>query len=142
MRKVNSLGLSLIKSFEGCKLEAYQDQKGVWTIGYGCTGPEVIKGMSINQEQAEMYLQKKLEGFYHLDDYLTHEISDNQYSALICLAFNIGLRALKLSRLLGAVNKGDDVNALWLAWSHVNGVENSGLLRRRKAELELFHDNS
>lgn len=32
-------GIALIKEFEGCKLTAYRDSVGVWTIGYGWTQP-------------------------------------------------------------------------------------------------------
>jgi lysozyme len=34
-RAINDTGLGLIKSFEGLRLESYQDVAGIWTIGYG-----------------------------------------------------------------------------------------------------------
>jgi len=139
MRRINGAGLALLKSFEGCKLTSYQDQGGVWTIGFGHTGPEVVEGMIFTPEQATMQLEKDLEKFYHLDQYLTENVNDNQYSALICLAYNIGLRALKYSQVLRKVNCEESPDSEWRGWSHVNGVENKGLLRRREAELKLFH---
>jgi len=139
MRCINGAGLALLKSFEGCKLTSYQDQGGVWTIGFGHTGPEVVEGMIFTPEQATMQLEKDLEKFYHLDQYLTENVNDNQYSALICLAYNIGLRALKYSQVLRKVNCEESPDNEWRGWSHVNGVENKGLLRRREAELKLFH---
>lgn len=138
MRKINQKGLDLLKSFEGRKLVAYQDQGGVWTVGYGHTGPEVIKGMVISADDAISLLETDLERFYHLDDYLTEQVNDNQYSALICLAFNIGLRALKMSSLLRCVNNNESVDKEWLKWCHVNGIVSQGLLRRREAELKLY----
>ena len=31
----NAAGLAITEKSEGCKLVAYQDSVGVWTIGYG-----------------------------------------------------------------------------------------------------------
>lgn len=53
-------GLALTREFEGCRLEAYQDQGGVWTIGYGHTGPDVHEGLTWTQEQADEAQKKDL----------------------------------------------------------------------------------
>ena len=53
---LSSTGLALLKQFEGCNLTAYQDQRGVWTIGYGHTGPEVKEGLVSTQAQADAQL--------------------------------------------------------------------------------------
>lgn len=37
MKKISDKCLNLVKEFEGCKLTAYRDEVGVWTIGYGIT---------------------------------------------------------------------------------------------------------
>lgn len=140
MREINDKGLALLKQFEGRRLVAYQDQGGVWTIGYGCTGPDVVKGLSISADEAEKRLIEKLLGFYHLDDYISEQVNDNQYSALICLAYNIGLRAIKMSTLLRCINNGSSPDKDWLKWNHINGIVNAGLTRRRQAELELYHE--
>ncbi|WP_332772242.1 DUF2514 family protein [Pseudomonas sp. ESBL1] len=50
--RTSQRGLSLIKSFEGLRLQAYKDAVGVWTIGYGTT-QGVNAGMKISKEQAE-----------------------------------------------------------------------------------------
>lgn len=139
MRTINASGLSLLKSFEGCKLTSYQDQGGIWTVGYGHTGPEVVQGMIFNQQQADAQLQQDLEKFYQLDHYLSEQVNDNQYSALICLAYNIGLRALKTSKVLKCVNNQESPDKEWRQWDHIDGVENVGLKRRREAELKLYH---
>ncbi len=55
--------MKLVKDFEGLRLTAYQDSVGVWTIGYGHTGPEVKPGMTISQAQADNYLQTDLAKF-------------------------------------------------------------------------------
>jgi GH24 family phage-related lysozyme (muramidase) len=55
-RRINTEGFKLLTSFEGCKLRAYDDGGGVWTIGYGHT-KGVVEGMTITQAQAEQFLR-------------------------------------------------------------------------------------
>lgn len=140
MRKINSKGFTLLTKFEGCRLSAYKDIGGVLTIGYGHTGPEVVEGMLFTQVQANAQLEKDLEKLYRLDEHLSEQVNDNQYSALICLAFNIGLNSLLKSALIKKVNAGESPDGEWTKWSHVNGKVVNGLLRRRVAELELYHE--
>lgn len=139
MRKINDAGFSLLVIFEGCRLNAYLDIGGIPTIGYGHTGPEVVMGMQFTQDKARMQLEKDLEKFYQLDHYLSEDVNDNQYSALVCLAYNIGLRALKTSTLIKKINNKEKPDKEWLKWNHVNGKVVEGLTRRRQAELELFN---
>ena len=62
---ISEEGINLIKKFEGCELEAYQDAVGVWTIGYGHT-KNVQEGQVIKQEEAEsMLLHELLEYLLH-----------------------------------------------------------------------------
>lgn len=49
--------IELLKFEEGLKLEAYQDTVGVWTVGYGDTGPDVVKGLKISKEEADARLE-------------------------------------------------------------------------------------
>lgn len=141
--KINEKGLQLLKLFEGRKLQAYQDQGGKWTIGYGHTGPEVIKGLVWSPEEAEQALENDLrKRVYPLWDFVIEQINDNQWSALCSLCFNVGLTAVKNSNTLRLINEGRDPSIEWLGFSHINGVSNAGLLRRRKAELALYHELS
>ena len=62
--KISQKGLELIKRFEGCRLKAYQDSVGVWTIGYGTTnadkaitGETICQGLYISQETADEWFQ-------------------------------------------------------------------------------------
>ena len=53
--KLSKQGIDFIKSFEGCRLEAYHgaaDRPGLYTIGYGHTG-KVQKGQKITQAEAD-----------------------------------------------------------------------------------------
>lgn len=84
-RTINDAALQLIKSFEGCQLTAYQDQRGIWTVGFGHTG-NVNEGDTITQEQADQYL---LEDLQHAESTVGRlvnvDISDNQFGALCSL---------------------------------------------------------
>lgn len=56
-------GRAMIASFEGLRLTAYQDIVGVWTIGYGHTGPDVKPGLAITRQQADQLLVNDLARF-------------------------------------------------------------------------------
>jgi lysozyme len=138
--QINAKGLELLKSFEGCKLTAYRDQAGVLTIGYGCTR-DVVPGMTITQEEAEERLQQDLLDFEEgVSKLLTIEVSNNQFSALVCFAYNLGLGALKKSHLLSFLNQGmiKKASTQFVKWDLVNGMPDKGILRRREAERDLF----
>lgn len=138
---LGTAGLQLIKSFEGCRLTAYQDQRGIWTIGYGHTGPEVMKGLTCTQAQADSWLL----GDTHtasravLDD-VHVPITQNQFDALVSFAFNVGAGSLAHSTLLGYLNGShtESAAAEILRWDHSGGVVDPGLTRRRSAEQALF----
>lgn len=138
MRGINQEGVDLLKSFEKCVLTAYRDQGGVLTIGYGHTGPDVVEGLVIDQAQADELFEKDLNRFGRVDSLITAEISDNQYSACVCLAYNIGYTAFRNSQVLRAINKGEDPEDRWRCWNHVNGVASKGLTNRRSAEISLY----
>ena len=139
MREINVEGLALLKKLEGCRLNAYQDVKGIWTVGYGHTGSDVFRGLSITQPQAEDLLKQDLQRFYHVDQYLSERVNDNQYAAIICFVYNIGLRPFKMSKTLTLVNDGECPDDEWIGFDHVDGVPNKGLRNRRLAELTLYH---
>jgi lysozyme len=141
MMQASPKARALIEEFEGLRLTAYQDQRGIWTIGYGHTGPEVHAGLVWTQAQAEAALisdmQRTVLGVIKSLDVA---IGQNQFDALVSFTFNVGVDAEQHSTLLRLVNSGHSVQAAeqFLRWDHVNGVENDGLKRRRKAERDLF----
>ena len=103
MKPIGKKGLELIKKWEGCRLLAYQDTAGVWTIGYGHTAG-VYSGMSITQKQAEEYLRADCQIFANCVDGeyycpFTAQLNANQRDALISFAYNCGAGSLaKLCR--------------------------------------------
>lgn len=81
--------LALIKHFEGCRLNAYHDAVGVPTIGYGHTGG-VRRGVSITPQEADDLLRMDLDGAQaDVLRCVKVPLNDNEYAALVSLAFNI-----------------------------------------------------
>jgi lysozyme len=139
--QTNQAGLDLIKSFEGCKLDSYQDVVGIWTIGYGSTGPDIQGPMSWTQEQADERLAHDLQKFETgVSSHVTSQLTSNQFSALVCFSYNVGLGNLESSTLLKDVNAGNfaDAAAQFLRWNKAGGNVVAGLTRRRQAESDLF----
>lgn len=135
-------GLSLTQQFESCRLTAYQDIKGVWTIGWGHTGPEVVKGLVITQAQADALLISDVARFVAcVNNCVTVAITQNEFDALVDFSFNLGCQSLKDSTLLRKLNAGDfhGAAAEFEKWDHAGGKEVAGLLRRRLAERDEFN---
>lgn len=137
-------GLKLLKSFEGCKLEAYQDQKGVWTIGWGCTR-DVVEGLTIDQAEADFRLMNDVRSVSgRVMSLVKAPITDNQFTAMVCFAYNVGTGALRDSMLLQLVNakRYQEAAEEFMKWSHITvdgqKIAVDGLLKRRKAERDLF----
>lgn len=134
-------GIQLIKSFESCRLKAYQDQVGVWTIGYGHTGDDVYEGQAITQDDADTLFASDLK---EREDAVSRMVSvpltAGQFSAIVSFVYNLGAHTLQTSTLLKDVNAGnfDAAAAQFPLWDHCGGATNPGLLRRRLAEQALF----
>jgi lysozyme len=136
-------GLSLTESFEGVRLTAYQDQVGVWTIGYGHTGPDVHAGLTITQDQANMLLLGDVgSAAAAVNRLVTIPLIQNEFDALVDFVFNVGIGNFTSSTLLRDLNASSfaDAAAQFARWDHAGGMVVAGLLRRRQAEAELFQD--
>ncbi|EHM45252.1 lysozyme [Hafnia alvei] len=138
-------GINLIKQFEGCRLTAYQDSVGVWTIGYGWTQPvdgkPIAKDMIITQQKANQLLTEGVAQYEKgVTNLVTVQLNQNQYDALVDFAYNLGVNALKGSTLLKKLNAGDYSGAAneFTKWNKAGGKELAGLTRRREAEKSLF----
>jgi len=138
--KISEEGIELLKKFEGCKLEAYQDSVGVWTIGYGHT-KGVYKGMTISQDDAEEMLEEEMEEYEgYIEEYVEVPLSQNEFDALVCWVYNLGPTNLRNSTLLMVLNqsKFDEVPEQIKRWNKAGGEILKGLVRRREAEALLF----
>lgn len=138
-------GIALIKQFEGCKLTAYQDSVGVWTIGYGWTQPvdgkPIRAGMTIKQETAERLLKTGLVSYENdVSRLVKVDLTQGQFDALVSFTYNLGARSLSTSTLLRKLNAEDYAGAAdeFLRWNKAGGKVLNGLTRRREAERALF----
>ncbi|MDD3371114.1 MAG: lysozyme [Alphaproteobacteria bacterium] len=140
-RHINEAGIALIKEFEGLRLTPYLCPSKIWTIGYGHTRT-VCAGMSVTPEQAEMLLAEDLDLFERgVSRVVKVPLNDNQFSALVCFSFNVGMANLEFSTLLKLLNRGwyEQVPAQLMRWDHANGEVMGGLARRRAAEARLWN---
>lgn len=138
MRKTNTAGKELIKKWEGLRLTAYRDAVGVWTIGYGHTGPDVYPGKKITEQEANDLFDKDLAKFEkYVDKPQWAWLNDNQFSALVSLAFNVGSFQAGLSGLLDSKQEQKAADRI-LQYNKANGIELPGLIARRRDERELF----
>lgn len=134
--KVSNNGLNLIMKFEGCRLTAYQDAVGVWTIGYGHTSG-VRKGQRITKEQAIEFLKQDcLKAEKNVNAYATrYNWNQNQFDALVSFAFNIG----SINQLTANGKRSiAEISQKILAYNKAGGKVLKGLTDRRKAEKALF----
>jgi len=130
------------KSNECHSITGYQDQAGVWTIGYGHT-KDVQQGMTCTQSQAEQWLLEDAgECVSWLNNFVTPrvELTQGEFDALVDFSFNLGLHALAGSTLLKDVLAGkmELAAAEFEKWDRAGGKVVAGLLRRRLAEQQEF----
>ena len=138
--KISLEGLSLIKKFEGCRLEAYYCSGGVLTIGYGHTGG-VKESDTITQEEAEKLLRADVFKFEeYVEDNVMVELDQGQFDALVAWTFNLGPGNLRESTMLKRLNEADyaSVPSEMKRWNKAGGKTLDGLIRRRNAEALLF----
>jgi len=146
--KLGFQGEQLIKRYENCKLKAYTDSVGIWTIGYGNTvyenGKRVKEGDSISLNRAN-------ELFENIADMVVSDVNlvikgtslfQNQFDSLISFTWNEGIEHLKESTLLKKIllnPKDESIETEFLKWVYAGGKELKGLLNRRKSEWHLYH---
>ena len=140
--KLSKQGADFIKSFEGCRLEAYHgaaDRSGLYTIGYGHIG-KVQKGQKITQAEADRLFSNDVAP---IEKQLTADVpnvSQHQFDALVSFCFNLGVSAYMGSTLRRKLKAGDKLGAAneFPKWCRANGKVVAGLQRRRNAERAMF----
>ena len=142
---VSNLGVDLICGFEGKRLVAYDDGVGVWTIGFGTTiypnGIKVKKGDTCTEAQAKSYMAHDLKKFEQaVNGAVNIPLNQNQFDALVSLAYNIGTGAFNKSTLVKKLNAGDIRGAAdqFDVWINAGGKRMQGLVNRRAREKALY----
>ena len=146
---VNKAGYNLIRESESLRLKAYLCSAGVWTIGWGATfgldGFPVSPGDEITQDEARQLFARDVNFFAKgVRKLVKVPLNDNQFSALVSLAFNIGMGRFRASTMLRKLNRGDYAGAegeFW-KWRRANGRILRGLVVRREKERILFATSS
>lgn len=147
--KVSENGIVVMHYFESCKLEAYPDPGSKdgkpWTIGWGHTGPEVVKGLRWTQAKADaVFIEDLAETELGVDALVKVGVTQSQFDALVSFAYNLGLGSLRTSTLLRELNAGNHgaVPAQLSRWNKNDGKVMRGLVRRRAAEAALWAGKS
>lgn len=132
--------LDLIRRFEGFRSRAYLCPAGVWTIGYGSTGPDIKPGMVWTREQAESRMILDAQRFVTAAKRLCPTAKGRQLAALADFAYNLGASRLAGSTLRKRFNAGDIAGAQkeLRKWVRGGGKILPGLVLRREAEILLL----
>lgn len=141
--KTSQKGIDLLKSFEAFKPYCYRCPAGKPTIGYGhVVQPRENFPAVLTLDYAEDLLERDLAQFERSVLALTKGVAltQEQFDALVCFTFNVGMGAFAGSTLLKKLKAGDYVGAAdeFLKWDHAGGKVLAGLTRRREAERKLF----
>lgn len=133
--------LKLIEDDECLCLTAYKHfPKEPWTIGFGHTNG-VKEGDTCTEEQAVQWLKEDIAETCRLVKHaLQMTLNNYQFSALVCLTFNIGYGRFRESDLLKLIHAQEIFKASdeFIKFDHVDGNEVAGLRARRLAEMKLF----
>lgn len=138
--KISKRGLNMIADFEGLRLETYLDVVGVPTIGYGHTGGHASPGNRITVAEAKRILDEDLDTFETAVSGAVRTANQNQFDAMVSLAYNIGVTAFKKSTVLRKHLAGDYQAAAraFGLWNKAGGKVWPGLTRRRNIEAALY----
>ena len=137
--KISQRGIDLIKGFEGCVLRAYKctSSEEYYTIGYGHYGADVRPDSTITKTIAEIMLKDDIVKYETLVNiYSGYNFNQNEFDALVSFAYNIG--SIKQLTKDGTRTKAEIANAMLLYTHDSAGNELEGLVKRRKAEHDLF----
>jgi lysozyme len=143
MQKISQRGISLLRKFEGLSLYPYNCPAGKRTIGYGhvILPSETHLLNSISANEAELLLRADIEPIESaFKNILRCKLTQNQFDALGCLVFNIGIQAFQHSSLLRLLNLGktEQAGKQFGRWIYTKGKPLNGLIKRRAEELKLF----
>ena len=132
--------INQIKKFEACKLTAYQDSAGVWTIGYGHTSG-VKKGDRCTQYQAEQYLKEDLAKFEAVANKVRNLSTQGRYDAVVDFIYNCGpvnFNSSTLKKYIESGRKTWEIQEQFLRWVNSGGQKLGGLVTRRIWEANRF----
>jgi lysozyme len=129
----------LLVQFEGKRNKAYQDSKGLWTIGIGHlikpTEQHLLHAVLTDEQVEELFRSDLKWCDEAIATSVKVSITQNQYDALTSLCYNIGDTQFKKSSVVRTLNEGNYAAA---AEHFLDWVNPSVLKPRRQKEKELF----
>lgn len=142
-------GLTELEVFEGCVLHSYRDSVGIWTEGMGTIkhkdGTAVKQGEVITQAQADDLVKWDLiSREAYMNSVIKTTLTQDQYDALVCLCYNIGVHGFGTSSVLKSINNNNTLDNKaniihnWKKWDEAGGHVQPGLLERRERELVIY----
>lgn len=140
--KASTTLINAIKKFEGVRLTAYQDSKGVWTIGYGHT-QDVHNGDRITQYQAEQFLREDLAKFETIANRCANITTQGQFDAVVDFIYNCGptnWNGSTLKKYIEIQRSTWEVQEQFLRWVNAGGKKLGGLVSRRIWEANRFNE--
>lgn len=105
--KLSYTGKLKLSVREGRRKKAYKDTKGIWTIGVGHTGPEVVEGLVIDDTQIDKYLEEDVKWAEEAVRKVKANLNQNMFDALVSFVFNIGASAFAKSTMKKLLDVGD-----------------------------------
>jgi lysozyme len=149
--RLSPTGLAIVKAFESCLepvkgrpgyFKQYIDPVGVPTIGWGHTNhhePKFTSATIWSQQQCDDALAGDMALFEaHVAKFAKVALSQNEFDALVSWAYNTG--GPETATLWRKLNAGDraSIPKELAKWNRGGGKVLNGLVRRRKAEGQLF----
>ncbi len=140
--KLNEEGYKALHEREGLRLKPYYDTKGIPTIAMGNT--YYLDGRKVTINDRELTKPEAVElgkviadkFAYNVSKLIVSNVNQNQFNALVSLAYNIGVTGFKNSTVLRRVNiypNDKAVKAAFMMWT-----KNPELIDRRKSEVEQY----
>jgi lysozyme len=139
--KMSNRGYEFTQDMEGTRFYGYLDPVGIPTAGVGHTGADVVVGKQYSQEQVSKWLKEDMAwAEENVNKLVKVELTQNQFDALCDFVYNVGAGAFATSTLLKKLNAGDYAGAAneFSRWVYAKGKVLPGLVKRRKAQMELF----
>lgn len=140
--RASQILINHIKKSEVCKLTAYQDTAGVWTIGYGHTAG-VKRGDRCTMYQAEQYLKEDLAKFEAIANKVKRLSTQGRYDAVLDFIYNCGAGNFDKSTLKRYIECGKatwEIQEQFLRWVNSGGRKLGGLVSRRIWEAARFNE--
>ena len=146
---VPRVAIAEVQAFEPVRLSSYLDGEGVWRIGWGHAGPDILPGVQWSREQADQALALDLAAIAaELRDLLAQKVTLglNQFGALVAFIYQIGVQNFAGSQVFTLVAQGDfsavpAVMRQWRQWRDPHTrrlVLSTRLTHLREAEIALW----